>query len=384
MTAQAVDLNGYIEIKGNPISKVGVFPYLGREIGAPDPDAVYYVYRPEEELASPEAIESFKLMPLVDEHSMLGSEDEGLTPAERKGVQGVIGEDVYFDPPYLRGNIKLYSEAAKGLVKSGAKRELSPGYRCIYDFTPGVFDGQKYDAIQRTIRANHLALVEEGRTGPDVAVLDHMRFALDSNQLKEAVMADENMSGGEASAKIKELLDQLKPLIAEQESVRGMMEEMGIKLGKADESEGERVEEVEKAMGDEEVTAEVVEDEEVVEVKTEDKCDAMDALRKQVADLTKRLAQVQDSGALIASIADRDALANKVSDFVGTFDHAHMTASQVAEYGVKKLGIPCSKGQERVALDAWMHGRTPEYRKPTFAADSSAKVVDLQNLWKEA
>jgi len=384
MTAQAVDLNGYIEIKGNPISKVGVFPYLGREIGAPDPDAVYYVYRPEEELASPEAIESFKLMPLVDEHSMLGSEDEGLTPAERKGVQGVIGEDVYFDPPYLRGNIKLYSEAAKGLVKSGAKRELSPGYRCIYDFTPGVFDGQKYDAIQRTIRANHLALVEEGRTGPDVAVLDHMRFALDSNQVKEAVMADENMSGGEASAKIKELLDQLKPLIAEQESVRGMMEEMGIKLGKADESEGERVEEVEKAMGDEEVTAEVVEDEEVVEVKTEDKCDAMDALRKQVADLTKRLAQVQDSGALIASIADRDALANKVSDFVGTFDHAHMTASQVAEYGVKKLGIPCSKGQERVALAAWMHGRTPEYRKPTFAADSSAKVVDLQNLWKEA
>lgn len=384
MTAQAVDLNGYIEIKGNPISKVGVFPYLGREIGAPDPDAVYYVYRPEEELASPEAIESFKLMPLVDEHSMLGSEDEGLTPAERKGVQGVIGEDVYFDPPYLRGNIKLYSEAAKGLVKSGVKRELSPGYRCIYDFTPGVFDGQKYDAIQRTIRANHLALVEEGRTGPDVAVLDHMRFALDSNQLKEAVMADENMSGGEASAKIKELLDQLKPLIAEQESVRGMMEEMGIKLGKADESEGEREELMEKAIGDEEVPAEVVEDEEVVEVKTEDKCDTMDALRKQVADLTKRLAQVQDAGALIASIADRDTLASKVSDFVGTFDHAHMTASQVAEYGVKKLGIPCSKGQERVALDAWMHGRTPDHRKPTFAADSSAKVVDLQNLWKEA
>ena len=73
-----------------------------------------------------------------------------------------------------------------------------------------------------------------------------------------------------------------------------------------------------------------------------------------------------------------------MSDFVGTFDHAHMTASQVAEYGVKKLGIPCSKGQERVALDAWMHGRTPDHRKPAFAADSSAKVVDLQNLWKEA
>lgn len=38
MSAQTTDINGYVEIKGNPLSKVGVFPYLGREIGAPEPD----------------------------------------------------------------------------------------------------------------------------------------------------------------------------------------------------------------------------------------------------------------------------------------------------------------------------------------------------------
>lgn len=377
MTAQAVDLNGYVEIKGNPISKVGVYPYLGSEIGAPEADRVYRVYRPAEELSSQETIDSFKLMPMIDEHSMLGSEDEGLTPAERKGVQGVIGEDVYFDAPYLRGNLKIYSEAAKGMISNRTKRELSPGYRCTYDFTPGAFNGEQYDAVQRTIRANHLALVEEGRTGPDVAALDHMRFALDSNQLKEAVMADEMTGGGESLAKIKDLLAQLKPLLAEQKEVGALLAEMG--MG------GEAEEVVEAVSGDEEVTAEVVEDEEVVaEVKDESaEKTAMDALRAELKAVKEQLGTAKDSGAFIAQIADRDELANKVSAFVGTFDHARMTPAAVAEYGVKKLGIPCAKGQERIALDAWMHGRTPDHKQPTFTADSGAKVVDINAIWKK-
>lgn len=373
MTAQAVDLNGYVEIKGNPISKVGVYPYLGSEIGAPEPDRIYRVFRPAEELSHPDAIASFRLMPLVDEHSMLGSENDGFTPAERKGVQGVIGEEVYFDPPYLRGNLKLYSEAAKHMVRSGLKRELSPGYRCTYDFTPGAFDGETYDAVQRTIRANHLALVTEGRTGPDVAVLDHMRFALDSNQLQEAVMADENMGGGESLAKIKALIEELKPLLAEQAEANALLAELGL---------GDLVEEVAET---EEVVVDEMEEVKVEETVDEDKtAEAMDAMRKQIKALEEKLSVAQDSSVFIGQIADRDAMAAKLSQFVGTFDHAKMTPAQVAEYGVKKLGIPCVKGSEKVALDAWMHGRTPEHHKPTFAADSGAKVVDIQKLWKEA
>lgn len=385
MTAQAVDLNGYVEIRGNPISKVGVFPYLGSEIGAPEPDRVYNVYRSAEELSDPDTIASFRLMPLVDEHSMLGSEDDGLTPAEKKGVQGVIGEEVYFDAPYLRGNLKIYSEAAKGLVNSNTKRELSPGYRCVYDFTPGAFDGEQYDAVQRTIRANHLALVEEGRTGPDVAVLDHMRLALDSSQLvksfkdifpdfelpeREAVMADENMGGGESLAKIKALIAELKPLLAEQAEANALLAELGL---------GGLVEEVAET---EELVADEMEEVAVEETVDEDKtAEAMDTMRKQIKALEEKLSVAQDSSVFIGQIADRDAMAAKLSQFVGTFDHAKMTPAQVAEYGVTKLGIPCAKGSERIALDAWMHGRTPDHKKPVFAADSSAKPVDLNQLW---
>lgn len=373
MSAQSVDINGFVEIKGNPISKTGVYPYLGREIGASEPDRIYKVYRPEEELSSQETIDSFKLMPLVDEHAMLGDEAAGFTPAERKGVQGVIGEDVYFDAPYLRGNIKVYSESAKGLVKSGTKRELSPGYRFKLDMTPGTFNGEAYDAIQREIRANHLALVTEGRTGPDVSVLDSAAHlcALDSAMLKEALMADETKPAAEVSGTDVDLKAQIKQILAEikaEEEAKEAGEELGVDADPAPTP----------------AAADPAEDPATKAATDEDTAKGMDALRAELASLKKQLSTAQDSGFLLGQIADRDALYAKVSPFIGAFDHASMTADALAAYAVKKLEVPAKAGTERVALDAWLHGRTPDLNKPTFAADSGGKVVSLNQLWKES
>lgn len=383
MSARVSDLNGFVTIRGNPISKEGVFEYLGAQLGLTGADAsrIFKVYRPAEELADPECISSFKLLPFINDHVMLGAEEDGFTPPERKGVEGMIGEEVYFDAPYLRGNIRIVSESLKNAIEAG-KVELSPGYRCKYEFTPGVFNGEHYDAIQRNIRGNHLALVDEGRTGPDVAVLDRMTFTVDSAILKEAVMAEktQDQEGGGGLDRIKALIDELKPLLAQQEEARAMLKELSEAMGKADESEGERESELESEIEDKEETK----DEEVVEVKaeSEDECkvadkSTMDALVKEVKALRQKVATMDS--ALVSSIADRDTLASKLSDFVGSFDSKAMTVAQVAEYGVKKLGIPCSKGQERVALDAWMHGRTPERHKTAIATDS--KGVDILKKW---
>lgn len=380
MSARLTDLNGFITIKGNPISKEGVFEYSGAQIGldGPDADRVFRVYRPAEELADPECIESFKLLPFINEHTMLGSEDDGFTPPERKGVEGMIGEDVYFDAPYLRGTLRIVSESLKNAL-AGGKVELSPGYRCVYEMTPGTFNGQQYDAVQRKIRGNHLALVEEGRTGPDVAVLDKMTFTVDSATLQEAAMAEEmkDQEGSGGLDRIKALIEELKPLLAEQEAAHAMLKELGIGMGKADESEGERIAEVEGEDQDP-VTKEAAADEDkpaMPDAADEDaEKAAMDARIKQ---LESQIAAMDAK--LVSGIADRDALATKLSEFVGTFDSARMTAAQVAEYGVKKLGIPCVKGTERIALDAWLHGRTPERHKPAIAQDG--KAVDLMKIW---
>lgn len=86
-SSREYDVNGWPEIKNNPLSRVGVFPYSGRQISPElEPDKIYMVYRPEEELANPACIDSFKLLPWVDEHPpvLLGPEEAGRMSPEKK------------------------------------------------------------------------------------------------------------------------------------------------------------------------------------------------------------------------------------------------------------------------------------------------------------
>lgn len=169
-----VDDNGFWRIKDNPISKVGVFPYLGKQISSElEPNKIYMVYRPAEELFSEEALESFNRVPvpLVEDHTMIGKDN---TPAEEKGVEGVI-QNVRRSGDKLIGDIAIYSDHMKDKINDG-KKELSMGYYCQYELADGEYKGEHYDAIQREIRSNHVALVDRGRMGSDVRVYDAFCF----------------------------------------------------------------------------------------------------------------------------------------------------------------------------------------------------------------
>jgi hypothetical protein len=59
------------------------------------------------------------------------------------------------------------------LVKAGSRKEVSCGYTCEVEHSPGVTpEGERYDAVQRRIRHNHIALLPpgEGRSGPEVSL----------------------------------------------------------------------------------------------------------------------------------------------------------------------------------------------------------------------
>lgn len=173
-----VDSNGFWTLKNNPITRAGVYPYLGRQISdSLEPNKVYHVLRPLDELTSAETIESFNGVPLINNHEMIG---EGFTPYDDRPAGGAL-----FNPQIsengLNGDLRIYSEKIKNAIENG-KKELSLGYLCDYELTSGVFDGKKYDAIQRHIRGNHIALVDKGRMGADVRVYDHS-ITMDSMDL---------------------------------------------------------------------------------------------------------------------------------------------------------------------------------------------------------
>jgi hypothetical protein len=357
MTKRISDLNGWFEVKDNPLSKVGVFPYLGSTIGADEPDRIYNVYRPEEELSSPECLDSFKLVPLIDDHEMLGSSAEGLTPAEEYGVHGVIGESVKFENGTLMANLKIFSDRLAQLIQDG-KKELSCGYRCVYEMVSGTFNGKPYDAVQRNIRGNHLALVSEGRMGPSVAVLDHFKFTLDSKELQK--MTDKKVDDKGGAPTLESLdarLTALDTAIAKiAKAVTAKDENLVNPNDKGTAIDEE--EEMKKKEAADKAAKDAAEEEEKKKKEAEDK-KGMDAKLAQALD---KISALEKNGmkALMGEIAKRDALASSLSNHIGAFDHADKTYDEVAQYGVEKLGIKCDKGQEAAVLNGFLHNRTTD------------------------
>jgi hypothetical protein len=355
MADKAIDINGWVERKRNPLSKVGVFPYLGRSVDPEGkrfrPDQTVMVYRPEEELSDPECIESFKLIPWVDNHTMLGPNDN-FTPAEQKGVQGVVGEEVFYEDGWLYGNIKAFTNSLAQLIEAG-KRELSMGYRCVYEFASGIWNGIHYDCIQRQIRGNHLALVNQGRMGPDVAVMDSFTFSFDA---MEATVADESKDGEgsgttmtleQVIAMMKELAPQVAAL---QEAFKAMQGGAAAAVDKDKPAEGGAAQPAAAAAAPAAQPAAVTQD--ALEK-------ALKPLGTQIETLAKSLAAMDEavktiSGKVATDFAKRDKLANRVAAVVGTFDHSEMTLQGVAEYAAGKFNLSPAKGTELVAVEAYL------------------------------
>lgn len=362
LSAREFDGNGWFEVKRNPLSKVGIFPYSGAQLGMTGEDAqrVYQVLRPPEELAAPECIESFKLLPWVDNHTMIGPAAQKLMdqalPAEAKGVHGVIGEQVFFEDGVLYGNIKTFSDSLAELIDAG-KRELSAGYRCRYDMTPGVFEGRPYDAVQRQIRGNHLALVKQGRMGSDVAVMDQFTFSFDA---KEIIMAEAVKDEGEGGAGMT-LADAVK-----------MLKELAPQVAALNAAMAATAKPATPAVTDEGKETPAASPELVAEVEdAKEKIVAMDAAHKATV---KALEEMKANGTrvVLADIAARDALVARLTPVVGVFDHALMTTQEVAEYGCKheKIGLAdVPAASARYALDAFLKA-VPKAAPASVAMDA--------------
>ena len=404
------DINGWFEVKDNPLSKVGVFQYSGKFI-SPDlpPDELFWVYRPPESLSDPETIESFKLVPWTNDHPsrLLGDPELGAVAPEDKGIEGVVGEQVYFDDPdeMLKGNIKVFSRAHADRIASG-KEELSVGYRCKYEKAPGTYKGQPYSYVQKEIRGNHLASVGHGRMGPDVAVLDGFTFTIDhkeifpmrkTNTLRVAM--GKVIALADKDPEIKKLVVQLAPGLHKLASLQAVMDADELK---AEEKKDDEDDDLAKAAKDAEEEKRKEEEKKKAEDESEEKRkadevlggekankeerkerDGMDSKEVQrivanaVAKALSSVPHAMDAKEMLIEVGKRDKLAEQLSHFIGAFDAAEMTHAEVASYGLSKLGIQAEKGTELATLSGYLHGRKPA--KAVHVMDSSEKPSFIEN-----
>lgn len=152
VSGAVTDSDGFM--RDSPIvARTGIYIYQ-------QPDGtIRREYRPSSEVFSNDSMASFMGKPIVVDHPKTGKVNSDtvrqlaigtiLSPGYRKDDENIGCDIVIHDPKAI-----------------GERRALSLGYRVDLEETAGVTaDGQPYDAIQRNIRINHLAVVKNARAG---------------------------------------------------------------------------------------------------------------------------------------------------------------------------------------------------------------------------
>lgn len=134
------------------LTSTGIFEYTNSD------GSIRRELRLPEEVFRPESLKSYKGKPIIITH------DAGLITKDNVHENGVgtILSEGYRSGNDVRAEIIIHDTDE---MKSAGLKELSLGYNLDLDETPGEWEGQPYDAIQRNIVINHLALVLEARAG---------------------------------------------------------------------------------------------------------------------------------------------------------------------------------------------------------------------------
>ena len=138
-------------IKDSPvIGRTGLLEYRNAD------GSVRIEYRPPEEAFNADSLASIASKPIAMGHKAMVTSKIAMAVRPIGAVLSAGRQD----GDNIVADIVIYDELPADI------RELSCGYTVDLDETPGVTpDGEHYDAVQRNIRYNHLAVVAKGRAG---------------------------------------------------------------------------------------------------------------------------------------------------------------------------------------------------------------------------
>lgn len=255
---------GYL--KGSAaVAKVGVLQYI-------QPDGtIRRELVPAETLFNKDSMDTLKLQPVTDRHPPEVLLDK--RTVKRRKV-GSTGEVIREDNSFLVTSLVITDEDSIEEVLSG-REQLSPGYKVDLVMQSGVFNGERYDAVQINRKYNHVAICDRARGGADLKInLDHVtdlervdgydiKMDSGSNILqkveKEQSMPKFNINGIDYDA-AQEVINHITSLQAKNDELSATVETVkneGTKLQAKLDSAEEKITSLEKQDSTEEINAAV-------------------------------------------------------------------------------------------------------------------------------
>jgi hypothetical protein len=366
---------GYLRVKAR-IARTGIQSYTDANGG------VRLEYRPEDEVAAAEALDSFREKCVTKEHppvllDALNTKDYAV---------GFTSADVSYSDGFVESTLTVTDKETIDSIMRGDVREVSCGYRVDYSPEPGITpDGQHYDGIQRNIRGNHVAIVNRARGGAQVRLmLDSADAAVEDLLSSTGVKMTANIAFDGVSYEADAAL--AAAIAAEREDAKGSYADMKRQY--------------EDAMAQaEKLKSEM----DAMEKEMKGKCDSAegraDALAEQVEELSAELAATKEIN-LDSMVEERVALIEKAKPVLdAAYAFAGKTAREVMVDSIKAVRgdeLDLSEKSDdyvQAMFDTLAEGRkdsatTDELRKAVASIASpvsapSSYMDMLQNAWKK-
>lgn len=247
-TSRTLTPEGYLCVKGIA-ARTGVYQYVSTELELPGPARIVNVYRPPEEVFSPESMATYIDKDVTNDHP-----DDLVNSTTFREVSVGHVRGVERDGDNLVVDMIIKDQSAIDDIQSG-KAELSPGYTAEYVEESGQApDGTAYEFVQRDIKINHNAVVDAARAGKVARIFDHKpkgippmatrKVFLDSKKSRSVILDEETATVVEdAVSSLMKTLDEANERADKAEAAKDEAEEKAdeAKKSTSDAAIGERV-----------------------------------------------------------------------------------------------------------------------------------------------
>lgn len=346
------DENGYLYVDKSPILKSGILEYYGSELGEEQidgikiiPDKIYKVFLPPEELEK--AKDSFALKPLVNGHEWLGKDGKDAKDFQ----EGTTGEKAEVEGEFLCVPLMFSGGGIIDTIENKGIEELSASYENKLTRS----DDDAYDFIATDLKGNHVAVVERGRCGSSVRVLNKEKKMKTKNEVKLLIDGKEIDLGEFFAQEAKEDAHAGTDAITENEDKREIIREIMAISGKPDNEfaggEDEKVREIAKLAeklaykpsetskaDNEEPQDEKDKDANVSEpVKSENTCKAenYDAVYQKIFNAVSQKQKEMEEARVRAY--------NAAKDVCGDFNFTAMNERDIYVKALNHLGVPTER-----------------------------------------